>query len=379
MKATERYQRARAVTLCGALINILLGIVKLMGGYVYQSHALVADGFHSFSDLVIDSLVLFAARYSHQEADESHPYGHQRIETAATLFLSLLLILTGLGIAWHSLRDVIFERSFSPQWLALPIAALSIVANEALFRWTLHVGKKIGSQMIITNAWHHRSDAASSIVVLIGLLGGLFKFYALDAIAAIIVGCMIVKMGVEYGWEAVKALIDTAIAFEKLEKIRKTIEAVPGVKKIHQLRSRMMGSDIFIDVHILVSPKISVSEGHYIAQHVHQELKQQVTQVKDVTVHVDPEDDEIVMPSFDLPSRSQLEKNLLIDWKVKFPFIQEWMLHYLNGAVVIDLIFAEDASPSSEFYALLRDSLKQFPLITQVNFFQYYDSLLSKH
>ncbi len=254
-------------------------------------------------------MVVFASKYGSQDADDSHPYGHQRIETAATLMLALLLILAGIGIAWDSLDEILHGSHDKPGWIALPIALLSIVANEILFHYTRHVGTSIQSALVLANAWHHRSDAASSIVVAIGLIGTLFGFIYLDALAAIIVGFMIVKMGWSYGWNSVKELVDTAVDPKLLAQIEQTIQAVDGVEKIHQLRSRLMGGDILIDVHILVAPHISVSEGHYIAQHVHRTLVKKFMRVKDVIVHVDPEDDEITCPSFNLPSREVLQKN----------------------------------------------------------------------
>ena len=211
MQQHERYWQAKKVTLIGAFVNALLGCIKVLGGTFFHSHALVADGIHSFSDLLTDGMVLFASKYGSQDADNSHPYGHQRIETAATLFLALLLILVGTGIAWDSLYDIINKSHHVPEWLALPIAVISILANEGLFHYTQRIGKHIHSDLIIANAWHHRSDAGSSIVVLLGLLGSLAGFIYLDAIAAILVGLLIIKMGWSYGWNSVKELVDTAV------------------------------------------------------------------------------------------------------------------------------------------------------------------------
>lgn len=338
MQQHERYWEAKKVTLIGAMINAFLGFIKLVGGTIFHSHALVADGVHSFSDLFTDGMVLFASKYGSQDADDSHPYGHQRIETAATLLLALILILTGTAIAWDSFEDLIHHIEHIPGWLAVLIAIISALANEGLFHYTQRVGKKIQSDLIIANAWHHRSDAASSIVVLVGLMASLAGYTYLDAIAAIVVGGLIIKMGWNYGWNSVKELVDTAVEPGMISKIEQLILAVDGVKKIHQLRSRMMGRDIFIDVHILVSPMISVSEGHYIAQNVHHNLMIKLDQIKDVTVHVDPEDDETCCPSLHLSNRSKLERELLSVWCQEYPGIQTWILHYLDGKLSIDLI-----------------------------------------
>ncbi len=342
MQQTERYKQAKRVTLIGALINTLLGVMKLIGGVFFHSHALIADGIHSFSDLITDTMVLFASKYGSQDADESHPYGHQRIETAATFLLAQILILAGAGIAWDAIDEILNHASTIPGFLALPIALFSILANEALFHYTRHVGRHIHSDLIVANAWHHRSDAASSTVVLLGLLGSLAGFHFLDPLAAIIVGLMIIKMGWNYGWNSVKELVDSAADPQMLLKIENIIYSVHGVKKIHQLRSRLMGQDVFIDVHIQVAPVISVSEGHFIAQHVHNALVQQIERVKDVTVHVDPEDDELSQPSLHLPNRHLLEQTLLKKWQREYPEIHSWVIHYLDGKLSIDLICTQN-------------------------------------
>lgn len=369
MNHKDRYWEAKKVTLIGAVINALLGLIKLIGGALYHSHALVADGIHSFSDLITDVMVLFASKYGSQDADDSHPYGHQRIETAATLMLALLLILAGAGISWDALDELIHGNHDKPGWLALPIVLISIVANELLFHYTKHIGNKIQSALIAANAWHHRSDAASSIVVALGLIGSLCGFIYLDAVAAVVVGLMIVKMGITYGWNSVKELVDTAVEPSMLNQIEKIIQSVDGVQKIHQLRSRLMGGDIFIDVHVLVSPYISVSEGHYIAQHVDKALVEKIEAVKDVTVHIDPEDDELSCPSLHLHNRSKVENNVLLGWKQAFPALQNWTLHYLDGLLIVDLSFAQDFDDWLHFKEFLQAELSKQSEIGQVRLF----------
>jgi len=338
MPHIKRYNEAKKVTLIGAVINTLLGVIKLIGGVAFHSHALFADGVHSFADLFTDVMVLFASKYGSQDADATHPYGHKRIETATTFILALLLILAGTGIAWDAIDEIINNQHTIPGSLALPIAVVSILANEALFHYTRKVGKRIHSDLIVANAWHHRSDAASSAVVLVGLVGSLIGWVWFDALAAIVVGCMIIHMGWSYGWNSVKELVDSSVEPQLLAEIENIILSIKGIQKIHQLRTRMMGGDIFIDVHIMVSPVISVSEGHYIAQHVHLALVNQIERVKDVTVHVDPEDDELCEPSFNLPNRQTLELEFLEKWRADYPSIQHWVLHYLDGNLSIDLI-----------------------------------------
>ena len=361
MPHKARYKQAKRVTLLGAVINSLLGVSKLVGGVWFHSSALIADGFHSLSDLLTDGMVLVASKYGSQAADDAHPYGHQRIETATTYVLSLLLIITGLAIAWDALRHLTQHELEHPGILTLPIAFFSIVANEALFWYTRHVGRTIKSDLVIANAWHHRSDAASSLIVLAGLLGSFAGYPSLDGVAAFVVGLLIIKMGVNYGWKSIKELVDTGVEAKLRLEIKHTISQIDGVRKIHQLRSRLMGSDIFIDLHVQVDPMISVSEGHFIAQNVHYKLIGNIPGIKDVTVHIDPEDDEINSPSQDLPNRHTLETNFIATWRKQFPGIQTCLLHYLDGKLIIDLIGNFDETTCKQLQKRVTDDLSKHP------------------
>lgn len=336
--ADTRYKKAKSITILGAVINAMLGVGKLLGGLWFHSNALIADGFHSLSDLFTDGMVLIASKYGSQGADDAHPYGHQRIETAATYILAVLLILTGVAIAWDAFLHLKQHEHENPGVLTLPIAGISILANEALFWYTRHVGRTIHSKLIMANAWHHRSDAASSLIVLIGLIGSFAGYPMLDGVAAFIVGLLIIKMGAEYGWKSIRELIDTGVEPELLHKIEGIIKLTNGVEKVHQLRTRLMGHDIFVDVHVQVNPMISVSEGHFIAQHVHHRLMNTIPEIKDVTVHIDPEDDETTSPSVHLPNRSTLEEKVLNHWQGTYPEINTCLLHYLDGKLTLDLI-----------------------------------------
>lgn len=362
----HRYHQARNITLIGAGVNASLGIMKVLGGIFFYSHALIADGLHSFADLFTDTMVLFAAKYGNQDADEAHPYGHQRIETAATMMLSLFLILTGIGIAWDSFQHILSHTTEIPGYLALPFAAFSVVANELLFFLTKRVGHRIQSPLLIANAWHHRSDSASSGVVLLGIIGSLLGYTYLDPIAAILVGGLIIKMGVDYGWDSVKELVDTGVEPAQVEEMKRVINTVDGVCRVHQMRNRKMGGDIFVDVHILVTPWISVSEGHQIAQRVHVELMNANSQIKDVTVHVDPEDDELLSPSKNLPSRGHLEQQLFHKLIKQFPGIHSFILHYLEGKITVELKLQKQFQDWSELETRIREDFSQYPAITKV-------------
>ncbi len=362
MSQTTRYHQAKRVTLLGAFVNILLGISKLLGGVFFHSSALIADGFHSLSDLFTDGMVLIASKYGSQDADDAHPYGHQRIETAATYVLALLLVLTGVAITWDALNHIYHHHLEHPSPYALLIAAISMFANEALFWYTRHVGRIIQSPLIMANAWHHRSDAGSSLIVLIGILGSLLGFPTLDGVAAMLVGLLIIKMGVDYGWKSVKELVDTAALPEQRFEIKRIISLTDGVLKVHQLRSRLMGDDIFVDVHVQVDPMLSVSEGHFIAQNVHLRLLKHIPGVKDVTVHVDPEDDELTQPSLNLPNRSALNQQLLNAWYEAYPEINTCLIHYLDGKLTIDLIGDLDEQAQHDLRTRIRQDVKKAKL-----------------
>jgi cation diffusion facilitator family transporter len=367
----ERYSTAKKITLIGAIVNTILGVLKCAGGFIFQSHALIADGLHSFSDLLIDTVVIFASKYGSQHADPSHPYGHQRIETAATFLLAQLLVATGALIAWDSIDELWHDTHETPTRLALVVAFISVIANEVLFFVTRKIGQKIKSDLIIANAWHHRSDAASSLVVLLGILGSLVGFNVLDGVAAVIVGILIIQMGISYGWRSIKELVDTAIDEKQLEDIQKFIENIPGVKKIHQLRTRSMAGDIYVDVHVLVSPLISVSEGHFIAQMVHHDLLKAMPEVKDVTVHVDPEDDEIASPNIDLPHRQTLETAFLTTWKQHFSAIESWTIHYLEGKIFIDIFCNQPLAFSQPVADMITKDLKCSSYPIKLRFFTH--------
>jgi len=340
MNNSTRYKQIKKVTFIGAAINSILAVLKIWFGMLGHSHALVADGIHSFSDLLTDVLVILAARYGSQDADEKHPYGHRRIETVATVALAIFLIFVGLGIVYDSGLKLFSSKTTEEiSAYVLIIATLSVIANEGLFRYTLRIAIKIRSNLLKANAWHSRTDAASSFIVLIGVAGSLLGFLYFDSIAAVIVGMMIARMGWNLGWTSIQELVDTSLDEIIVQKIKATILSVPGVLSVHQLRTRSMGGNVLVDVHVLVSPRLSVSEGHYISEQVYAFLAKEHERITDVIVHIDPEDDEKNPKSLNLPSREQLLKILKPRWK---DLVEEFdykncVFHYLAGVVHIEL------------------------------------------
>jgi cation diffusion facilitator family transporter len=339
----ERSREIRKVTLIGSAVDLLLGIAKIIGGMISSSQALIADGIHSLSDLATDVIVLYAMKHSAREADAEHPYGHGRIETLATVVLGISLLAVSVGIALDAI-DRLFntERLLNPGVLALFIAIISVLAKEAIYHYSMVIARKYRSNLLKANAWHSRSDSISSIIVVIGVLGSMAGLNYLDAIAAVGVAFMIAKIGWDLSLHSLRELIDTGLEPERVEAIRETILAVDGVQSLHVLRTRRMGSDALVDVHIQVNPRLSVSEGHHISETVRAQLIKQIDEVADVMVHIDPEDDEVVAKSMHLPLRQVILNKL----KVEASAIRGMMtirdeditLHYLDGKIHIDLV-----------------------------------------
>ncbi len=341
--ALERTRVIKQVTLVGAAANTLLSVFKIVFGIVGNSHALLADGIHSLSDLLSDAMVYIAAHHSHHEPDELHPYGHGRFETAATLGLALLLVLVATGLIWDAAQRLFDpETLMHPSIIALYVAGLSVLIKEWLYHYTQRAAKRIHSEMMRANAWHHRSDAISSVVVLVGVAGTIAGLPYLDAIAAVVVGVMIAKIGWELGWGSVKELVDTGLEADRIEAIRNTILTVGGVKSIHMLRTRLIGGAASADVHVLVEPLISVSEGHMISLMVENNLKSHIEEIEDVTVHIDPEDDESAPTCENLPLRAQATELIEQAWKniPEAGIRKRLVFHYLSGVVDVDVYYS---------------------------------------
>ena len=365
-----RYKEIRKVTLIGSAVDLLLGVAKILGGTVAQSQALIADGVHSLSDLATDVIVLYAAKHSHREADEEHPYGHGRIETLATVALGVGLVIVAVGIGYDAI-DRLFhiERLLQPTMLALYIALVSVFAKEFIYHYSMRIARKFRSEMLKANAWHSRTDAISSIIVVIGVIGSMAGLHYLDAIAAVGVAVMIAKIGWDLVFQSLKELIDTGLDPERVEIIREAILGVQGVESLHVLRSRRMGGEALVDVHIQVKPNLSVSEGHHISEQVRERVMKDVDEVTDVMVHIDPEDDEVAAPSKHLPLRRDALKQLKASWSAiegtSLIRDQDITLHYLEGKLRIDLV-------------LPLTLLENDPLVTRDRIARQFDDLVSQ-
>lgn len=337
-----RFAAARKSTWVSIFINFALSILQVAAGFFGKSQSLMADGMHSFADLLSDVLVLFANRHGNKHADANHPYGHARIETAASLILGASLAALGVGlIIATGIRLQHPEQVQNVHPFTLWIAVIALAAKEGMFRYMLAVAKRVRSQMLVANAWHARSDAASSLVVIVGIIGNLLGYTFLDLVAAGVVGVMIAWMGVQFARDALLELVDTGLDEEEVRAIRNTLKAVPGVAGLHELRTRKMADNALVDAHIIVDPRISVSEGHYIAEAARAAVLKH-HHVMDVMVHIDPEDDMQTKPNARLPQRHLLLAHLHKRLGYELPETSTVVLHYLDGKVEADLLLDAD-------------------------------------
>lgn len=287
-RAAELAAAGSRSTWVSVVVNVVLTAAQIAAGVVSGSQGLIADGVHSLSDLVSDFVVLFAGHHSRKDADADHPYGHHRYENAASLVLGALLLAVGIGMlnaAFHKLEEP--ETVATVQPLALWAAGAALVAKEALFQYMIAVARRVKSSLLAANAWHARSDAASSLVVGIGVIGNLAGYPILDPIAALIVGFMVSRMGWSFGWSALHDLMDRAADDAEVDAIRATILATPGVQGVHELRTRKMGDMIIVDAHLEVDAAITVEAGHDIAVEARRRVMLR-HRVLNLMTHVDP-------------------------------------------------------------------------------------------
>ena len=352
-----RLRVTQRVILMGSLVDLLLAIIKIIGGWLWNSQALIVDGIHSFSDLATDTISLIAARLSHAKADAEHPYGHERIDTVTALTLGLILIFVGITLAWHTVQQLFDTPQLPPSTMALWIALLSFVGKEAIFRYTVRYARQLRSPMLQASAWHSRSDAWSSLVVIIGIGSAQLGFQTMDAVAALVVALLIAAIGVKLVKKNIAELIDTALSSQEVAQIRDVILGVYGVKDVHTLRTRQMGPKVLVDVHVLLSQsQASVSEGHYISDIVRQRLRQKFPEIADATVHIDPEDDEHGTHELRLALRDTVVAGLQNSWS-EIEAVQQvlyYRLHYLENKLYIDVELPLTVINNSDSHVLQR-------------------------
>jgi cation diffusion facilitator family transporter len=288
----RNYIRKRKIanksTWVSVVVNFFLVLFQIIVGFFSKSSALIADGLHTLADMLSDLVVLITSSKSLNPPDDDHNYGHQRYENAVSLFLGVVLLGVGLAMIWAAARKLEQPSLIAPVHKVALFAAVScLVIKELLFRYLMSVAKRAESTLLMANAWHARSDAASSLVVAVGIAFNLLGFLTFDIIAAIIVGIMILKMGWDFSYEAIHALTDKAVDKDAADNIRKTILETPGVVNVHDLRTRKVGDSIIADVHIEVKGTLSVTEGHAIAVEARNRVMQR-HRVLNLMTHIDP-------------------------------------------------------------------------------------------
>lgn len=347
------------VTLAGAVANIFLSVVKFIGGVLGKSTAMIADSLHSLSDLLTDVVTLLTHQIGQIPKDEDHPYGHGKAENIGGTIIGVVIMLVGLGMIYEVWKVIDSGRQLIPEWVAAGSAVLSIVVKEGLFHYTKKVGEKYHSPSIIANAWHHRSDAISSVAAFIGILGAMYGYPIMDPLAGGVVGLLIIWAGSGIFRGGMRDIMDTALEEDKVKRVEEIIQNTPGVLRSHDLRTRRIGGKILMDVHILVDTDITVTEGHNIAEGVRRKLFNTLDNLEDVLVHVDAEDDTEIEFRYEI-TRQDLEK--LIEPIINsFEGVSEhsrMRVNFLKGKCIIEVYVKVDSEKSLEETQKILDKLK---------------------
>lgn len=275
------------------ILNVLLAIIKIVAGIVGKSSAMIADGFHTLSDVLTTFVVLLGLKISSKEADEQHPYGHEKYESVFAKLLSILLLLTGLFIGYEALKSLIEGNIVKPRFVALMAALISIIIKEMMYLYTIKIARKIKSLSMEADAWHHRSDAFSSIGTFVGILGARLGLVALDPIAGVIVSILVIKVGIDLYIKSVRELVDESADDTINKNIKKITLRTPGVRGVKTLKTRTFGNRIYVDLEIYVDSHITVKEGHDISEEVHDNLEKEIDEIKHCMVHIEPFQDMI--------------------------------------------------------------------------------------
>ncbi|MED5434452.1 MAG: cation diffusion facilitator family transporter [SAR324 cluster bacterium] len=284
-------KHALKVTLLGLAANLILALAKGFIGIIANSSALIADAGHSVSDLLSDGITLWAVRMSSIPKDKNHPYGHGKFETVGSFIIALLLLFTGIGVAGHVFNRM--DASVVPGTIALWMAGIAIIVKEALFHVTRMVGRRTGSRVLMANAWHHRSDAISSVAALLGIAGAQLGIPLMDPIAGMLVAGLIIKTGIDIGYESIRELTDETVEEDVISELGKIMSGIEGVDHYHEMRARRMGPNLLVDMHIQVDSMMSISAAHQVAERVRLEILEKLPAVNEVLVHVDAEDDHV--------------------------------------------------------------------------------------
>jgi len=289
----SREKKIRSITLWGALLNVFLMLLKLISGVLIKSSALIADGVHSLSDLITDFIVLIGTRLSSKPADKTHPYGHGKLETISSQLIALVLLVISFGLIWSAGVSIYRREHNYPGYLVLVVAAVSVITKEIIFFMTRKIARITHSTVLYANAWHHRSDSLSSVAVLIGGIISLLGWGHADQLATIMVGFMIMGIACKILFEGVMELAEHSADKESIQKIEKVLTEEKGISSWHALRTRKLGGELCIDVHVLVDSTLSVLEGHDISVELEKKIKSVLSNPLNILVHIEPDIKEI--------------------------------------------------------------------------------------
>lgn len=282
-------REANRVSVITIIVNLLLAAAKFVAGFVGRSQALISDAIHSASDVVSTIAVIFGINMSAKKSDSEHPYGHERIESIFSIILAMMLFVTGLGIGLSAVRTVISGSEIEvPNTVALVAAIVSIVVKEWMYFYTSRTAKKINSSSMLADAWHHRSDALSSVGSLIGVGGAMLGFPICDPIASIVICIFVAKAAIDIFLDAVNRLVDRACTDEEVEQIRKCVMEIEGVERIDKLMTRRFGAKIYVDLEIAEDGDITLHQAHKIAEDVHDNIENKIENIKHCMIHVNP-------------------------------------------------------------------------------------------
>ncbi|GAA3950720.1 cation diffusion facilitator family transporter [Allohahella marinimesophila] len=358
-KSVKRSKALQRITLIGMVLDLALGAAKIVVGTIGHSYGLIADGIHSLSDALSDVLVLVLAHVAGKAPDDDHPYGHGKFETVGSVLMGSLLIGVAGALAWDSVMRLLYATHLQePEWPVLVVAAISIVSKEWIYRATRKVGEEFRSDLIIANAWHSRTDAFSSIAVLLAAGGAMAGVLWLDIVAAIVIAVLVGHVGWRLSLSGLRQLVETAVPEESSLAFSRTAEAVEGVEGLHFLRARAVGAETLVDVHIQVAPYASASEGHHIGVLTTRALRNAHPEIADVTCHVDIEGNnaelkqrmsvhkKYLAAADKLPDRRQIESKVreqLAEYDDQL-VLERLQLHYLNHQVEAELLIRINAS-----------------------------------
>ena len=297
MKANEKDTKPdetaiiRKLSLVGIIGNVFLSAFKFIAGIMGNSSAMVSDAVHSLSDVFATFIAFLGVRFGRREADASHPYGHERIESLAAIVLGLILLVTGVGIGWVGLEKILagnYESLPIPGMIAHVAAIVSIAVKEGMFWYTRHWARVIRSSAFEADAWHHRSDAMSSIGALVGVGGSMLGYPVLDPIASVVICLFILKQGISIIYDALKKMLDTSCGEQFEKEVRQLVDAENQVERIDMLRTRMFGDKVYIDMEIAIDGSMQLTDAHAIAERVHDDIEHAFPEVKHVMIHVNP-------------------------------------------------------------------------------------------